>query len=190
MHVIRVLILVVLTILVSGIGISQQSPKEVSLQIAEQKEKYVLTVPVSRLVMIVPKGGLARVNNSLGGATNSPRYFFFEDRSINLIVSGWFESDDHFKGVERFWAEEMAAWKQKNLPEPHDVSFEDLGSWKAILYDIGIPANGNSHIRAHWVQAGTWIDVHLSLTSNESQKKRRDKLREALKAIQVLEKKS
>lgn len=189
MYVIRMLILMVLTISASGIGNSQQASKEVSLQITEQQEKYVLTVPVSRLVMLIPKDGLTRMQNSNGGAAASPRYFIFEDGARHLVVSGWFESADHFSSVEQFWAEEMAAWKQKNLPEARDVTFEDIGLWKAIFYDIKIPGIGNSHIRAHWVQDGTWIDVHLSLTSNESQKERRDRLRETLKEIQVLEKK-
>ena len=185
---IRTLILGVLTLSVCGIGAGQQAPKEVSLQTTEQGEKYVLTVPVSRLVMTIPKGGLTRAQNSRGGSANSPRYFIFEDRALHLVVSGWFESDDHFLGIKQFWANEMAAWKRENLPEARDVSFEDFGSWKTILYDIAVPANGNSHIRAHWIQDGTWIDIHLSLTSKDSQTERRDRLRDALKAIQVSQK--
>lgn len=189
MRAFRMLILVVLTISVFGVGRGQQASKDVSIEITQRKEKYILTVPVSRLVMTVPKGDLTRVHNSNGGSADSPRYFIFEDETHHLIVSGWFESDDNFPGVKQFWAEEMAAWKQRNLPEAQDVIFEDIGSWKAILYDINIPGTGNSHVRAHWVQDGTWIDVHISLTSNESQTGRRNRLREALKAIQVSEKK-
>jgi hypothetical protein len=187
---IRRLILGVLTFSVCAFGTGEQAPKEVTLQITEQAEKYVLTVPVSRLVMTIPKGGLTQRHNSLGGSADSPRYFFFEDDALHIIVSGWFESDDQFSGINKFWADEMAAWKQKNLPEAKDVSFENLGSWKAFLYDVEVPGNANSHIRAHWVQHGTWIDLHLSLTSSDSQKQRREKLRNALKAIQVSEKKT
>jgi len=185
MRVIHTAILGVLTFSVCAAALGQQAPKEVSLQITEQADKYVLTVPVSRLVMTVPKAGLARAQSSASGSTDSPRYFIFEDVPLHLIVSGWFESDDQFSGVKKLWAEEIEARKKRNLPEAKDVSFENIGSWKTVFYDLTVPT---SNLEAHWVQSGTWIDLHLSLTSNASQTERRDRLRETLKAIQVSEK--
>src|SRR6185369_6675418 len=55
-------------------------------------DRYELTVPVSSLVVTIPKGRLALQNQAIGGATDSPRYFKFEDRDRGIIISGWFES--------------------------------------------------------------------------------------------------
>jgi hypothetical protein len=190
MRTIRILIPAVLTLSFCAIATGQEAPENISIQITEQAEKYVLTVPVSRLVMTIPKSGFKRMTVSpTHGATGSLRYFIFEDAARQLIVSGWFESDDRFAGIKKYWAETIAARKKQNVPEALDVSFENVGSWKTILYDTASPVNGVSNIEAHWVQHGTWIDLHLSLTSNDSQAERRNKLRDALAAIEVSEKK-
>ncbi len=187
MKIFRILFLSILAgLILAATAVCQQTSEKVSLQITEQNGKYVLTVPVSHLVMTIQKGGLAKTKNPFGGAGDSPRYFMLQDSSLHLIVSGWFESDEHFDGIKKLWATDVAAWKQRNLPEAKDVSFEDVGKWQTIFYDTTSPAKGQSHIRAEWVQDGTWIDLHLSFTSDDkSQTERRDRLRKELKAIQV-----
>jgi hypothetical protein len=189
MRAIRILILGVLTVSFCASATGQKTPENISIQITEQAEKYVLTVPVSRLLITIPKGGLKRTVSPVHGATDSPRYFIFEDTSRQLIVSGWFESDDRFAGIKKYWAETIAARKKQDVPDALDVSFENVGSWKTILYDTASPVNGRSNIEAHWVKHGTWIDLHLSLISNDSQAERRNRLRDVLKAIEVSEKK-
>jgi len=139
--------------------------------------------------MTMPQGSLQEtVVLPKHGATDSPRYFIFEDAAHQLIISGWFESDDGFSGVKKYWAETITSRKKQNVPDALDVSFESIGSWKTILWDTAVQVNGSSNIEAHWVQHGTWIDLHLSLTSNDSQAERRNKLRDALKTIEVSEK--
>lgn len=176
--------------LLASITIGQEPSKAERISIMEEPEHYVLTVPVSRLVMRIPKAGLSKGKNPGGGSANSPRYFYLENQALHLIISGWFEPERGFKGVEDFWAAETADWKRLNRPEAQNVSFEKLGSWNAILYDIPITGAKNSHIRAHWVHSGTWIDVHLSLTADPSAPDLRPKLRDLVKAIEVSEKKS
>ena len=156
-----------------------------TIQISQSKESYVLTVPVSQLVMTIPKGGLTQKTNAQGGSAASPRYFFFGDDALNLFISGWFESEGGFQGVEKFWKNETKAWKRKGLPEPRDVSFVKIDNWDAIIYDIELPKSSNSHVRAHWVQAGTWIDIHISITSDHPSVELRAKLADFLKTIQV-----
>jgi len=160
-----------------------------TIQINETASDYVLTVPASRLIMTLSKGGLSQKKYSLGGSTDHPRYFYFEDQALHLIVSGWFEPEQKFAGIKKFWADETNTWKQRGLPEPRDASFVKLGNWDAIVYDIQIPNGTNSHIRAHWLQAGTWIDIHLSITSNRPSLETRAKLESLLKNISVKEKK-
>ena len=56
-----------------------------------------------------------------------------------------------------------------------------------VTYDIAFPSKVgyNSHIRAHWVQANTWIDLHMSLTGEADNAKLRKQLDAFLKSIQI-----
>ena len=186
----RIVAPVSVLILLSTAASGQQPSDSVTLKITQDAESYVLTVPVSRLVMTIPQGELQVQRGAISGAGNSPRYFYLEDQSGPLIVSGWFESADGFSDIQSFWRKETAAWKRKGLPKPRDVSFEHLGTWDAILYDIQAPDTTNTHIRAHWVQSGTWIDIHLSLTGPARQTGLREKLRGVLQSIRVTERAS
>ena len=196
----RSLVLAALFLSFSAAGICQDAPKEATPKEATPKEamheisevdgRYVQTVPLSRLIMAIPKGGLVMQPNPAGGSADSPRYFYFENKAQALLISGWFESDEGYPGIKQFWADETAEWKRRGLREPKDVTFAQLGNWNAILYDEDVPIARNSHIRAHWVQAGTWIDIHLSLTADLPQKEIRLKLQDVLKAISVTEKPS
>jgi hypothetical protein len=159
-----VLVPVSALILLSTAASGQQSSDSVTLKITQEAANYVLTVPVSRLVMTIPKGALQVQRGAASGAASSPRYFLLEDQSGPLVISGWFESADGFSDIKSFWRKETAAWKRQGLPKPRDVTFEHIGTWNAILYDLPLPDATNTHIRAHWVQSGTWIDIHLSLT--------------------------
>ena len=159
---------------------NQASLEASSLETTEGSGNYVLTVPGSRLVITIPKGSLSLAEHPVEGAAGSPRYFYLEDKALRLIISGWFESDQGFSGIRRFWADETAEWKSKNMPEAQGVSFVKLGKWDAVLYDLAVPAGRDSNIRAHWVQTGTWIDIHLSISANLPQSERRTKLRDVL----------
>jgi hypothetical protein len=185
----RAYILATVAALFCRAGICQES-KATTLEIAEMAGNYVLTVPVSRLIMTIPKGGLALATNPAGGSASSPRYFYLEDKTLNLIISGWFEAEQGFPGIKEFWESETAAGKRGGLPEARGVTFARLGDWNAIIYDVDIPKGKNSHIRAHWLQAGTWIDIHVSMTADLPEKEIRVRLQNILKTIQVVEKPS
>ena len=187
MNATRTSIFAAVVVLFCKVGTCQESSKAITLEIAESAGNYVLTVPVSRLVMTIPKGKLTVKVNRAGGSADSPRYFFFEDKDSPLFISGWFESDEGFPGIKQFWANETAAGKRGGLPEARDVTFAQLGDWNAVIYEIDSPVGKNSHIRAHWVQAGTWIDIHLSMTADLSQKEIRARLQNILKTISVAE---
>jgi hypothetical protein len=69
---------------------------------------------------------------------------------------------------------------------PTNVEFKKIGGWDAVLYDMVIPGNTHSNIRAHWLQEGTWIDMHLSsLTEAKSPRQCRAALMKLLKQIRV-----
>ena len=163
------------------------APRPDALQVASLDTSYELSVPVSRLVMTIPKGKLTRGPAAAGN--NHPRYFYFLDGVLQ--VSGWFEPAEKFRGVPSFWEGETRAWQSRGLPEPLNVSFGKVGEWDAVFYDMAMPGgtSSNTHIRAHWVQSGTWIDLHLSLTSPRPAAEARAELQSFLQTIQVREKK-
>jgi len=159
-----------------------------AIQITQTDTHYVLTVPLSRLVMQFPKSTLVLVDRQIGGGTNSPRYFYFKDRESPFIASGWFESQQAFAGIQKFWADEVASWNQR-LPAPQNVAFSKTGGWETIAYEIPVPDVTFSNLRAHWVQAGTWIDLHLSLTNRQAAREARARLVAFLASVSVGEKK-
>ncbi len=161
-----------------------------ALQITQTEQAYVLTVPASRLVMRIPLNGLALTNSAIGGPTDNPRYFHFRDDTKQVIISGWVESDQGFPGLQKIWADEVTVSKKNGLPDAQRVTFGRMGNWETIAYERAVPNSTNSHLHAHWVQAGTWIDLHVSLTTNGSSQDARAKLESLLRTIVVSQKKS
>ena len=63
------------------------------------------------------------------------------------------------------------------------------GPWEVVAYDVPVPAGGTSaHLRAERVQAGTWIDLHLSSTSVRPPATLRSELMTMLRQVEVVEK--
>ncbi len=166
-------------------SIAAEAPRQITLQVTDTVDGYVLSVPVSRLVMTIPKGHLVQVRETASGLNESPRYFFLEDKGRALIVSGWFESSEGYSDFNKYWKEEKDSWRSQKLPTPVNEKFFKSGGWEGVFYDIAASSGANSHIRAHWVQAGTWIDLHISLTSKSANSRSREQLLEFLKTIQV-----
>jgi len=162
-----------------------------AIQISESSTAYKLSVPVSQLAMTLPKGDWSRKDKSaLGGGTSTPRYFYFEDqKEESLILSGWFEPDRLFSGsAAKQWEKDLPGLKKAKLPPPVNIAFERIAGWDAVMYDQVFSGIVSSHVRAHWVQAGTWIDLHLSTTTERSSAENRKKLKALLRTISVTEK--
>ncbi len=178
---------VVLLLTLSGCA---ELPKTQILQIQESRDTFMLTVPDSRLILTVPRRGFVQRNVRAGGATNSPRYFRFENstESAHLSISGWFEDAERFPGVKSQWEEHVAMFEEAGIPEPLNVTFRRVGNWEAVVWDSQATAiSANSHVRAHWVQAGTWIDIHLSVTGYYSSAECRRVLETLLRTLAVKE---
>ncbi len=159
------------------------------IQIDEAKDSYTISVPVSRLEMTMPKGNWSPKDRSTGGAADNARYFYFADtKEPSLILSGWFEPDRLFTGVREQWEKDTQSWKAGGLPQPVNVSFKRLGGWDTVMYDHDFGNAVSSHLRAHWVQSGTWIDIHLSTTTSRSSAENRRTLISLLRGISVSEK--
>lgn len=167
---------------------NKDTPRPDRLTISERAEVYELTVPVSRLVMTIPKEGITQKESSSADATASPRYFYLENKKATILLSGWFEPQDSFPGMDKFWEAETSAWARGKLPKPTNVTFKKIGGWDAIVYRMPAAAGSGSHIRAHWLQAGTWIDIHLSSHGEGSADEKTASLESLLGKIRVSEK--
>ncbi|HEY4246696.1 MAG TPA: hypothetical protein VGM64_07555 [Lacunisphaera sp.] len=167
-------------------GVPSESDK---IQILDANFAVVMTVPVSNLTMLIPKEGLSLRIVPSGVVSESPRYFYFEDEKLGIILSGWFESADQYSSAKKVWAGDTKQWKRQGLPDPKNVSFEKIGGWDAVVYDMPVPVGNNTHIRAHWIEAGTWIDLHLSITSEHPISECRRRIMSLLRSVQVKAKK-
>ncbi len=162
------------------------------LSILDTPNYYILVVPAGRVVMSLPREGLSKGTGHVGGATSSPRYFYFNDYEKGLIISGWFEPASKFAGLKRFWKGEKDAWKLRGLPDPSGVEINKYRDWDTISYNSPnsvftplTPLQKNTHIRAHYVKAGTWIDLHISLTSAKSEVELKKEAFELLASIKM-----
>jgi hypothetical protein len=180
-----------IALLAAACSTSTAPRSDEAIQISETDKVFTLSVPVSQLTMTLPKGHWFRKDKSaLGGGTVNPRYFYFEDANEeSLILSGWFEPDRLYSGsAAKQWAKDAAALKKAPVPDPVNVSYEKIGGWDTVMYDHILDKVVSSHMRAHWVQAGTWIELHLSTTTRQSSAENRRKLKSLLRAISVAQK--
>jgi len=157
--------------------------RDAHLVIAETDETFRLSVPVSRLVLTFPRGGFGA--DLIDEETDGPRYFSFNDRSRGAMMTGWFEPANSYRGIEALWKAEVAAWKKAGLPAPVNVEFTRAGQWEAVVYDLEMPQGSNTHIRAQWVEAGTWIDLHISVTTSAPVEGARKTAREILDSVHI-----
>jgi hypothetical protein len=164
---------------------SVAAPQEQILAVRVANETYELSVPVSRLVMTIPRGNLATDDAPHSGAAASPRYFHLVDPNRGIVISGWFEPAQSYKGFDSFWKGETDAWAKGHLPTPRNLSALKVDNWELAIYDLDVPNGTNTHIRAEWVQLGTWIDVHISVTTAERLEAARNTALDLLKSIRV-----
>ena len=152
------------------------------LDVWQAGDFYFVTVGVSKLVIMMPKDDL--LADSRG---RELRYFKFSAPNSSLIVSGWFEPDRLFPGVDQNWKDNVGNWRKKGLPEPRNVQFSKVGKWDVASYELDVPNLTNSHLLAEYVEAGTWIELHLSTTTTAPAAENRAKLAEILQRISVTE---
>jgi hypothetical protein len=161
------------------------TPESERIAVVEAGDTLRLSVPVSRVIMTIPRSGLTLVPSLAGGATSNPRYFHLEDPARGLAISGWFEPARLYSGLKKLWKRETEAWRKQGLPKPSNESFVKVGKWEAVLYDIELTGISNTHARAQWVELGTWIDVHISVTTVDPIDVARASVMDVLKSIQV-----
>jgi tetratricopeptide (TPR) repeat protein len=178
--------LVAALLLLTGLAADAAAQSD-RLVITERPDAYLLSVPVSRLVMTIPRAGFTAGTAPRADATASSRYFYFEDTSKRLAISGWFESQSGFRGMDEFWKKESASYSQQKMPAQSNVTFKKIGGWDTVSYQVTQSIGISSNIRAESVSAGTWIDLHISAASDSASENQRN-LESLLARIQIREK--
>ena len=145
-------------------GCSSYSVQESSITAQEFNETIELTVPASKVKMVIPKLGLVK---QIDNPTNSYRYFYYWDTNEQLGISGWFEPESQFKGTKYHWNAFLAKWKGSS---PSNVHFEKLNGWEVIRYNIDAHGCSQFNAKAFLVQSGTWLEIHVSSFCKEGGK--------------------
>jgi hypothetical protein len=164
-----------------------ESPSS-SLIVTSLDDSIELSVPVSRLTLTFPRGGLATINEPGTGATASGRYFHFYDQKPGLVVSGWFEPASSYGGFEKFWTGELLAMKKNGIPIREIPEVLDAGPWQAVAYNVDLENGVSANVRAELISAGTWVDVHISVTSKGPPREAREQALQFLRSVVAKEK--
>jgi hypothetical protein len=146
------------------------------------------TVPESRILLRMPAIGLEPKGGPRAGAASNPGYFHLARREPMLIVSGWLEPASRYSGLKAFWDEESRSPAYAGAGAPRKVDFLREGAWEVVAFEIPLAGAVSVHVRAERVEAGTWIDLHLSTTDARAAEALRGELLEVLRSIRVVEK--
>jgi hypothetical protein len=176
-------ILIILSSFVCCTGISKVRVNQIS-------QNYEVYDPGKKLVLTIPEDGFTVKDlrdENLRAYEPSPSFFYLENRESGLVISIWFGPEDIFPGMNRFWDDEINGYKRAGLPSPQNVSFNKIGAWETITYDMDYPGYTKSYTKANLVQKGVWVEMILSIPSGSTNDKAKAKLIDTLKTIQVKE---
>src|SRR5450631_2411682 len=137
---------------------------DASLVVTVEGDSIVLTVPVSQVKVVIPRGNLTRDEEPGSGATTSPRYFKFSDADKGVVISGWFESEASWQGWKKFMAGEFTGLLKSEYPPSKAPDSLTAGPWNGFSYDVDLKSGKSAHLRAETFKTGTWVDLHISVT--------------------------
>jgi hypothetical protein len=154
--------------------------------VARSEAPFTFTVPQSRVVV--------KISDPLllpdAAASDKPNYFKLTRRQPLLIVSGWLEPAQQYKGLSAFWDAESRSPAYAGALAPTRVEMLREGAWEVVAFDVSAPGAVQSNLRAERVEAGTWIDLHLSTPARGAtpSTKLRAELLAVLREVQIVQK--
>ena len=153
--------------------------------VARSEVPFTFTVPQSRVLVKISDPSFLPD----AAASAKPNYFKLSRQEPLLIVSGWLEPAQQYKGLKAFWEGESRSPAFAGPLAPTQVEMLKEGAWEVVAYDVSIRGAIQSNLRAERVEAGTWIDLHLSTLARATPStKLRADLLAALRKVQVLKK--
>src|SRR5580700_8004512 len=88
-----------------------------------------------------------------------------------------------YNGLKEFWQSESRSPAYAGALAPTGVEMLRIGPWEVVAYDVRPGGATSANVRAERVQAGTWIDLHLSTASTRPSAT----LRAELRQVEVVE---
>ena len=178
-------LLIFLVTLTNNTSFAQSIDAKESILVSERDQSFDITVPISKIALRLPEADF-KISTSppSAGSTASSRYFAFEDRVHGVLLSGWFESARQFPGVK----EPSAGSFGGDHLTHKNVSFEKLGDWDVVNFDVTFRSTTTANLQAHLVRAGTWIELHLSGYPSYPLAEQHALLIQTVRSIQVSEK--
>ncbi|MBR0776995.1 hypothetical protein JQ625_19335 [Bradyrhizobium diazoefficiens] len=154
--------------------------------VARAEVPFTFTVPQSQVLLKITVPLLVRDVTP----STKPNYFKLTRKEPFLIVSGWLEPAQGYKGLTAFWDSESRSPAFAGPRAPIRVEKLREGAWEVVAFDLSVPGVVQSNLRAERVEANTWIDLHLSTTvpATSPSTKVRAELLAALRQVQVLQK--
>jgi hypothetical protein len=119
-------------------------------------DRIELTVAASKVKLRLPKMGLVKQDINL---TASRRYFNYADAQSSLHLSGWFEPQIAYKGIQNNWQTFVKHWPGEPF---ENVTFTTIKDWEYVSYIVPLPNCHQVNLKAHALKQGTWIELHLS----------------------------
>jgi len=152
---------------------------------ARSEVPFTFTMPQSKVLVKISDPSLLP-----DAAAVKPNYFKLTRKQPLLIVSGWLEPEQQYKGFSAFWQSESRSPAYAGARAPMRVETLRDGAWEVVAFDVALPGAVQSNLRAERVHAGTWIDLHLSTIASAEvpATKLRAGLLVALRQVQVVEK--
>ena len=153
-----------------------------SVQVTTTKQGVLISSAASPKKLLLPSKSMKSKKERLGGGTDNPGYFYYEDTKTDILISGWFEPAVKFQysSVRQMWDSENEAKARNKISVPINKEYQHIGDWDVYLYDLPVPPQfkntSNTHLRANYLDDKIWIDVHLSLTKDQPSKKLREML--------------
>src|SRR5262249_40973934 len=143
---------------------------------------FTFTMPQSRVIVKVSDTSFRP------DASNRPNYFKLTRRDPLLILSGWLEPPPRHKGLAAFWEDEKKSPARAPPLAPTRVEMLREGKWEVVAYDVPLPVGPGiqSNLRAQRVEAGTWIDLHISTASARPSATMRAELLAALRKVDIM----
>jgi hypothetical protein len=143
-------------------------------------EVIELSVSASKLALQVP----ARVWSPAPIPPAQPRYFDLRDADRKLMLTGWFEPEDRFTSVKDVFESNHT---DKGPMAAKQVRYASIGPWQTVSYDLTLGSTSFRHMHAHRVQAGSWIELHLSCSNGQASDEQDKLLTEAVRSVQVVD---
>jgi hypothetical protein len=177
----------------TGWGVQARPANEVGFHLAQRASPapsapsgpFTFTVPQSQVIIKVTDPAF----RDEGAPRPKPNYFYLTRRDPQLILSGWLEPASRYKGLKEFWQSESRSPAYAGALAPTRVEMLRSGPWEVVAFDVPLPDGViQANLRAERIQAGTWIDLHLSTVSARPPAALRAELLAALRRVEVVDK--